>query len=467
MHANRRPKHLLLRGLLTVGLAASAAVALPAGSAWALYSPQIDDNDPAWGRPYAQPTDANVPVRGCQTIAANPATPPAGATRAVQIIYAWHTGNGDHYSSLAQYVAKKVDRVDWMLDESSNYDQHLKLSCRYTPNGTYADYAQALVHKVQVPDFNPGGEASTTDVRNYLRTTLGYDDPNRVYLVFTDFDSGADALYGIALVDQWRAGLAFHELLHNLVAEHAWSTEYGGSYNDDVMLDTGYWALDQDFASYYDPKETTATFFNRPYPDLVKINVAADGALTTPVAGDVGWSGDLLTAQERTVEATAPGGTPTGFSVSGGGWFQVTPQGPPNNASGVSARYYDGRRSLTMNVQSYAEGVVSVTRRPTVTAGSAYKFFARISTATSGNVKLRISWFNSSNTLLSSTTSPVFAVNGWWDEYDVRAVAPAGAAKAQVSVVSPAGQTFAYVLDTLQLQKCDNPKTADGCRNSY
>jgi hypothetical protein len=463
-HRQARPGHRSLRWLLTAALGTTAVLAGPVGAAHAAYDPHVDDNDPAWARPYAQPADAAVPVRGCQTIAADPANPGAASPRAVQVIYAWHTGNGDHYATDAQYIAKKVDRVDWMLDESSNYDQHLKLSCRYTPNGTYADYAQALVHKVQVPDFNPGGEASTGDVRNYLRTTLGYDDPNRVYLVFTDFDSGADALYGISLLDQWRAGVAFHELLHSFAAGHAWSTETGGPYNDDVMQDTGFWAFDQDFNTNYDPKEPAVTFNTAPYPSVAKYNIAADGALTTPVCCDVGYSNDLLTAQERTIEADAPWATPTGFSVSGGGWFQVTAQGA---ASGVSARYYDNRRSLTMNVQSYAEGLVSVTRKPAVTAGSAYKFYARLTTATSGNVKLRISWLNASNAVVGTTDSAVFALNGNWDEYDVRGTAPAGATKASVGVVSPAGQTFTYVLDTLQLMNCNNPRLADGCRNAY
>jgi hypothetical protein len=468
MHRNgkTRPRSRALRWSLAAGLAAAATVLGPVGGAWAAYDPHVDDNDPAWARPYAQPADAAVPVRGCQTIAADPANPPSGPPRAVQVIYAWHSGNGDHYPAQAQYVAKKVDRVDWMVDESSNYDQHVNLSCRYTPNGTYADYAQALVHKVQVPDFNPGGSASTGDVRAYL-AGLGYNDPNRVYLVFADFDTGADAGGGIAIFDEWRAGVALHEMLHTLGAAHSWSTENGGPYNDDVMGDTGFWAVDQDRNGTYDPQEPAVTFFEEPYPSTAKYNTAGDPALTTPVCCDVGYSNDLLTAQERTIEAAAPWSAPTGFSVTGGGWIQVTPPGAPSNDNAVSARYYDGRRSLTMNVQSYAEGVVSVTRRPAVTAGSAYKFYVRLTTGTTGNVKLRISWFNSANALLSTTDSAVFALSSAWDEYDVRGVAPAGAAKAQVGVVSPAGQTFSYVMDTLNLMNCNNPKLADGCRRTY
>ncbi|MET8140417.1 hypothetical protein ABZU32_08930 [Sphaerisporangium sp. NPDC005288] len=154
-------------------------------------------------------------------------------------------------------------------------------------------------------------------------------------------------------------------------------------------------------------------------------------------------------------------GFPAGFTLSGGGWMQVT---PPGSDAQVSARYFDGRRSLTMNVQSWSEGILSLTRKPAVTAGQRYKFFARVTTATSGNVKLRLSWYNSSNAPISSSDSATYALNSNWQEYSVSAVAPTGAATAQLSVVSPSGQTFAYALDSLQLDHCDNGKTTDGCR---
>jgi len=453
-----------LHAALALLTASVAAVVIMPGAAWAA---TYDPTRPEGNRPYAQPADANVPVRGCQTTAADPANPSPSSPKSVQIIYAWHVGNGDHYSSLAQYVAKKVDRIDWMLDESSNYDQHLKLSCRYTPNGTYADYAQALVAKVQVPDLNPGGEIGAPALRSYLQDSLGFKDPNRVYVVFADFNTETNSLFGLSILDEWTAGAAFHELLHDFGAGHAWSTENGIDYNDDVMLDTGFWALDQDFNSQYAPHDLTTTFYTAPFPSTARFNIAADPALTTPTCCDIGYSNDLLTAQERTVEADAPWATPTGFSVSGGGWIQVTPPGPPSNDNTVSARYYDGRRSLTMNVQSYADGIVSVARKLPVTASTPYHFYARITTNTSGNVKLRISWYTSTDALISNSDSTTVGLTSAWEEYDLRATAPANAAKAQVSVISPAGQTFSYVLDTLNFMQCNNPNTADGCRNTY
>jgi hypothetical protein len=449
---------LSFRCLVAAVVATAGTVVVTPGSAWA-YDPT---GHPETSNPYAQPSDANVPKRGCATIAANPAAPSPSSPMAVQVIYAWTAGNGDHYTSLAQFVAKKADRVDWMLDESTNYDQHFNFSCKYTPNSTYADYAQALVAKFQVTSFNPGGETDTNQIRNDL-IAAGYNDPNRTYLVFADLDTGADALFSIAILDEWTGSLAFHELLHNFALGHAWSKEDGGPYFADIMGDTGFWATDQDFNTYYDPKEPAATFWAGPYPQTPKLNLADDAGLTTPTCCDVGFSNELLTAQERTIEATAPWGTPTGFSVSGGGWFQVT---PPGSDSLVSARFYDGRRSLTMNVQSHADGFVSVTRRPSVTAGSTYRFFARITTNTSGNVKMRISWYNASNSLISNSDSGTIGLTSGWEEYDLTATAPSGAARAQLTVVSPSGQNFAYILDTLNFNLCNNPNLAGGCRTS-
>ncbi|WP_213453250.1 hypothetical protein [Rhizomonospora bruguierae] len=236
-------------------------------------------------------------------------------------------------------------------------------------------------------------------------------------------------------------------------------------YNADIMYGwTDYWMLDQDFNTYYDPSELTATFHQDPYPSTFKGTIATHPVLTAPTCCDVGFSNDLLTAQERTIEADAPYGTPTGFTAAGAGWIQVT---PPGSDSAVSARYYDGRRSLTMNVQSHAEGSVSVTRRPAVTAGTRYKFFTRLTADTSGTVKLRMSWFTSSNALISTSDGALITLDNTWPERSLTAVAPAGAVSVQLSVVSPAGQTFAYILDTQQFNYCNNTgNTSDGCRTS-
>ncbi|MEV0389508.1 hypothetical protein [Nonomuraea sp. NPDC050643] len=415
--------------------------------------------------PYAQPADAALPQRGCTTTLADPKNA-SGSIQAVQVIYAWHTGNGNNYEDYVERIAKIVDRMDWLLDESTNYDQHINLSCRTGHNtGTYTGYAHALVVPEQIENAVIDGETDPFVIADDL-AAAGYDSGNRRYLVFEDFNGTATAHCGpvcVATTDDWDSGTMMHELIHLHDVDHAKVSEVPNSFSlNDVMISQyNDWQIDQEFNTYYDPSETSALFHTSSYPDTRRVNLAAFPPFTTPTCCDVGYSNDALTAQERTIEADAPYGYPTGFTVSGGGWMQVTPPGPDGQ---VSARYYDGRRSLTMNVQAHAEGLVSVSRRPPVTAGQRYKFFARLTTGTSGTVKLRLSWYNGSNTLISASDSAAYSLSAAWQEYSVSAIAPAGAATAQLSVVSPAGQTFAYVLDSLQLNHCNNGRTTDGCR---
>ncbi|MFC6081336.1 hypothetical protein [Sphaerisporangium aureirubrum] len=414
--------------------------------------------------PYAQPVDANVPKRGCTTTLSDP-TNASSSIPAVQVIYAWHDGNGNNYAAFVERIAKIVDRMDWSVDESTNYDQHINLSCRTGYNtSTYAGYAQALVIPEKIENGVIGGETPPDVIADDLGAA-GYDNANRRYVVFEDFDGTGTAHCGpvcVGTADEWDSGTLLHELIHLHEVDHAKVTEAGIDEISDVMTSQyNDWQLDADFNNYYDPSEPAAMLYTSKYPDPRKLNVAGYSVFTTPTCCDVGYSNDLLTAQERTIEAEAPYGYPSSFTVSGGGWMQVTPPGPDNQ---VSARYYDGRRSLTMNVQSYADGFVSLTRRPPVTAGQRYKFFARATTGTSGNVRLRMSWYNSSGTLLSSTDSSLIALNSGWQEYSVSGLAPTGATTVQLSVMTPSGQTFAYLLDSLQLNHCNNGKTTDGCR---
>jgi len=424
-------------------------------------------------QPYPQPSDANVPKRGCATTVAAPTAPPAASPPSIQIIYAWHDEFGNRYEQFVEWAAKIVDRIDWSIDNSTDYDQHLNLSCRTGfDTSTYAGYARAMVVPEKIEAAVIGGSTPIEVVRDDIIAS-GYDDPNRWYFVFQDFP-GSSAAYThcrtsggawcVGVTEAWDSGVAGHELGHLLGAGHAWSKEDGGGYYADIM--TGWdenWMYDQDFNTYYDPSETTASFHVDPYNSTTRANIATHPTLTAPTCCDVGFSNDLLTAQERTIEADAPWASPTGFGITGAGWMQVTPPGPE---SAVSARYYDGRRSVTVNVQSHAEGTVFVTRRPTVTAGHRYKLFGRLY-ATSGTVRLRMSWYNASNALISHSDSAPIAVDTSWAERSFSAVAPAGATKVQVGVVSPAGQSFAYVLDSLQLNHCDNTaNTSDGCRTS-
>ncbi|GII81123.1 hypothetical protein Sru01_61050 [Sphaerisporangium rufum] len=417
-----------------------------------------------------------MPKRGCTTTLSDPKDA-STSIPAVQVIYAWHDGGGNHYEDRVEQIAKLVDRMDLELDESTNYDQHINLSCRTGfDTSTYSGYAHALVIPEKIEAGAISGETSPYVITADL-TAAGYDIANRKYVVFEDFNGTANGLCEpsdpnpkvcAATGDEWSSSTLLHELLHiaadGFYVDHpkvAETVDYL-TYPDIMSNQTLDWQLDHDFNNYYDPSETTATFYTGNQPDDTrKVNVAAWPYFTAPTCCDVGYSNDLLTAQERTVEADAPYATPTGFSVSGGGWIQVTPPGP---TAQISAKHYDGRRSLTMNVQSYADGVVSITRKPAVTAGQTYKFFAKMTTATSGNVKLRLSWYNSSNTLISSSDSAVNALTTGWAEYRHKATAPTGATSVQLSVVSPAGQTFTYQLDALQLNHCNNGKTTDGCR---
>jgi hypothetical protein len=449
--------------------------------------PVIDDVRPrssrlnAWDpigteptQPYPQPVDASLPKRGCATTVSSPTAPATSSTPSMQIIYAWHDGLGNRYEEFVERIAKIVDRIDWSIDNSSDYDQHLNLSCRtgFDTSG-YPGYARALVVPEKIEAGNIGGSTPIETVRDDIIAS-GYEDANRWYFVFQDFPGNSAAYthchtsggaWCMGVAEAWDSGLAGHELTHLLGAGHAWSKEDGGGYHADIM--TGWdenWMLDQDFNTYYDPSELGATFHHDPYPSTYLGNIATHPTLTTPTCCDVGFSNDMLTAQERTIEANPPWAGPTGFSISGAGWMQVTPPGPE---SAVSARYYDGRRSVTVNVQSHAEATVSVTRRPTVTAGTRYKFFARLYTATAGTVKLRMSWYNSANALIAHSDSAPIAVDTSWAERSFSAVAPTGATRVQVGVVSPSGQTFAYQLDSLQLNYCNNTaNTSDGCRTS-
>jgi hypothetical protein len=450
--------------LVSAAVAVSLIVLLSATPARAVFNPIGTEPN----APYAQPADSAVPKRGCATTLSDPKDA-SGSIPAVQVIYAWHDEHGNNYEAYVEQIAKIVDRMDWILDETTNYDQHINLSCRTGyDTSSYAGYARALVIPEKIENGVIGGETDPERIVQDLMAA-GYDSAttSRKYLVFEDFNGTATAHCNplcASTTDEWDSGTMLHELIHTQDIDHAKVSEVPNTFSvNDVMISQyNDWQIDQDFNTYYDPSETSALFYtaNEPH-DNRKVNLAVLPQLSTPTCCDVGYSNDLLTAQERTIEADAPWANPTGFTVSGAGWMQVT---PPGSHSQFSARWYDGRRSLTMNAQSHGESRVSVTRRPAVTAGQRYKFFARLTTGASGNVKLRLSWYNSSNTLISNSDSATSALSSSWQEYAVSAVAPVGATSVQLSVVAPSGQNFAYLLDSLQLNHCNNGRTPDGCR---
>lgn len=422
--------------------------------------------------PYAQPNNASLPRAGCDTTATDPTSPPASSPAAVQVIYAWNNSTGNQYATNVENAARVVDRVDWLLDQASNYDQHVKVSCRSTTTSTYNQYAQAMVTPVKIDTTN----TDYWSIANEL-SAKGYDDSNRWHVVLTEFPAPSASAHWcpssggsgcISVVEAWDSGVVGHEMAHLLgaghayMSEHVWQDSNGNwqaeQYCPDIMMCAGdWWAFDMGYRQNYDPSETSARFYVDNYPSTTTNNAAVHPLLTSPVCCDVGANNDLLTAQERTIEAQAPGtSNPTGFATSGSGAaISVTPQG---SYAGVSARYFDNRRSLQfVSSPQSAEKSVIVSRRPSVTAGHNYKFFVRLR-ADSGTAALRMRWYNSAGTLLSTSPSSPFALTSNWWEWSHEAVAPSNAASVQISVVAPAGgsqpSTLTMHVDTLQLSDC-------------
>ncbi|MFV2116081.1 hypothetical protein ACFHW0_27605 [Micromonospora sp. LOL_025] len=438
----------------------------------------------AWGpgteptRPYPLPAPADVPVRGCQSTVADP-TAPTGASPAVQVIYAWHEGNGNNYEANVEYIAKVVDRVDWALDQSTDHDQHLRLSCRGGyDTGSYAGYARALVvpEKIEAgANPNTGAEVVRDDL-----VAAGYGDSNRIYLVFTDFASNSDAYQcptggGFtptspaklcsAVTESWTTGVAGHELLHVLGAPHSWMTEAGQYFYPEIMVNwLEHWNTDPGFRNYYDPSEPSATFHIDPAPSSVKRNIAGHPMLTAPVCCDVGANNDLLTAEQRTAEAVTPGSATSTFTSSGG-WHQVTPS---CGDATVSCVYFDGRRSVQFHTSSgpATSSAIWLTSRVAVTAGRTYKMFARLRSGTAVDARLQLAWYAANGTLLSTASGPTAALAGNWLEHRVTAIAPANAATVRLTVSVPAQATtgsHAVTIDSLQLNDCA-ANTGGTCR---
>lgn len=450
--AARRSVRTARRGFAVVAGTAAIVVAMPS-TAHAHHRIGTEPN-----LPYAQP--ATAPMRGCQTIAGTPSNPSSTAPSAIQVIYAWHSGDGDNYEASYQTIARVVDRVDWLLDNTSNYDQHIRLSCRYTPDGSYADYARALVQKEQIEaGANPNTPTGT--IRDDL-TASGYNDANRWYLVFADFASGSDATLCftsggcIAITELWDAGVAGHELIHALGAGHSWMTENNEAFCPDIMTCwDSWWLADGGFRTYYDPSETTANFYIDPWPDTRIWNITRSPALETPTCCDSGASSDLLTGHERTVEGggTAPGAVPAGFGTTGGGTFVVTPS---CGRTGVSCRYFDGRKSLQVTTSgTLGTSGFNVARRPAVVAGRTYRFYIRMRSDSARSVNMWIRYFNSTGGLISGVGSAKTLTTNWL-EHRTSVTAPAGAVAAHIGVQtsSTVQSSFVFQVDSIQFSDC-------------
>ncbi|MGC4812072.1 hypothetical protein ACLQ29_16235 [Micromonospora sp. DT228] len=422
--------------------------------------------------PYTQPNNASLPRAGCDTTATDPKSPPVNSPAALQVIYAWNDSTGNQYSANVEHAARVMDRVDWLFDQASNYDQHFKISCRSTTTSTYNQYAQAMVVPEKIDTLSTDFWAIAGDL-----SAKGYDDPNRWYVILTEFPAPSLSAHWcptsgghgcVSIVEAWDSGVVGHEMTHLLGAGHGYKTEnvWQDSNNnwqaeqycpDITMCFTDWWAYDMAYRQNYDPSETSATFYVDNYPSETVRNTANHPLLTSPVCCDVGANNDLLTAQERTIEAQAPGtSNPTGFTTAGSGaTISVTPQG---SFTGISARYFDNRRSLQfVSSPQSAEKSVVVSRKPSVTVGHKYKFYVQLR-ANSGTAALRMRWYNSGGTLLSTSTSSSFGLTSSWIERSYEAVAPSNAATVQISVVAPAGgsqpATLTMNVDTLQLTDC-------------
>lgn len=452
-----RPRTSLFQGSALVAGALALVVAMPQTA----HAHHRIGSEPTL--PYAMP--ATPPMRGCQAIATTPTAPPT-TTNDIQVIYAWHTGDGNNYESSYQTIARIVDRIDWMLDTSTNYDQHLRLSCRYTPNGTYADYARALVVPEQIEaGANPMTSSGT--IRNDL-WSAGYADSNRWYLVFADFESESDATLCfesggcIAITELWDAGVAGHELFHTMGAGHTWMTENGEGFCPDPMYCWwDWWLVDGAFKNYYDPSELTANFFIDPYPDTRIWNIARSPTITRPTCCDVGVSSDMLTGHERTVEGggTPPGGVPNGFGSLRGASIMVTPS---CGRSGVSCRYFDGRKSLQVTTGStQSSSGFRVLRRPAVTPGQTYKFYVRLRGDEARNVVVWFDFFNAVGHMGGWGQTKTLTSN--WLEHSYSVAAPTGATNVEVSVRGSGTQSsFVFHVDSLQLSHCGS-----GCRPTF
>ncbi|MEK8106393.1 hypothetical protein NKG94_16435 [Micromonospora sp. M12] len=209
--------------------------------------------------PYAQPNNTSLPRAGCDTTATDPKNPPVNSPAALQVIYAWNDSTGNQYATNVEHAARVMDRVDWLLDQASNYDQHFKFSCRSTTTSTYNQYAQAVVTPEKINTAN----TDFWSIANEL-TAKGYDDSNRWYVVLTEFAAPSNSAYWcqtsggsgcISIVEAWDSGVVGHEATHLLGAGHAymgenvWQDSNGNwqaeQYCPDITMCFGdWWAFD-------------------------------------------------------------------------------------------------------------------------------------------------------------------------------------------------------------------------------
>ncbi len=341
-------------------------VVLVAGPAHADFDPLSLDEPYV---PYAQPADTDVPQRGCATTPTDPKNA-AGSIPAAQVIYAWSDEFGNRYEEFTvEKIAKIVDRLDWSLDRSTNYEparqaelpdrlRHRRL--RATPAPSWSPRRSRPRDRRREPptdvikDDLAWRRATTPSAALTRCSSLRRDgaEPSANCSAYAgDSDRRVGQRRHAARVHppvrrRPRQGHRARRSLH----------ETADVMSSPVAHLAGRPGVQQ---LLQEPSELTATFYTADaYPHPRKANLATWSMLTAPRCCDVGYSNDLLTAQERTIEADAPYAcTPAGFTPPVADGCR-SPPGPRSKAWCRASATTTAERSLTMNVQSWAEGVV-------------------------------------------------------------------------------------------------------------
>lgn len=113
-----------------------------------------------------------------------------------------------------------------------------------------------------------------------------------------------------------------------------------------------------------------------------------------------------------------------------------------------SAAAWEGVYSQSMTAIATGNMTIDTSNKIPVTAGTNYTFSAYLLAATtSRTVALGINWYNSSNTLLSSTSTSTTDTTGSWTQVSLQGLAPAGATQVllTITVLSAAMGEVHYV----------------------
>lgn len=218
--------------------------------------------------PWCMP--ANAPTPPCTTTNhGNPNSP------SVQFFYAHYADEVSLYGEVvgadnSQGLAEVVDRFNWAVfnSEPPGFRQRIRMHCTVGTNlaGQPAQPVDRITPIVLRTDGTPGCEAFSFCAMVRDLQALGYNKPNKAYMVFLDTArnggngmgsqahvcnwSGAGPCYGVA-TGAWRsAGL--HEFVHLLGAPHTTGECTGSGDTADIMWYWwDWWRLDFGGDDYY------------------------------------------------------------------------------------------------------------------------------------------------------------------------------------------------------------------------